>query len=83
MYFVSLNDHSDYYNFYDPYEIIVNFSNLSVTKVTPDKNLETANVKATFLIVNYQQPKQNCLGEITDNMIWSTMFIVVLILIIL
>ena len=71
-YFVSFEQHSDYYNFYNPEEIIENFLNLFSLKFVLKPNLNKAKIKATFSILNFQPPEQNGFLEITDSRIWST-----------
>lgn len=71
-YFKSFEQHSDYYNFYDPDEATRNFLNLFSLRFVPKSNLNKVKIKSNFSILNFQPPEQNSFVEITDGRIWST-----------
>lgn len=68
-YFVSFNEHSDFYNFYNP-DKVIDILKLVLCKIYSTKNLNEVKIKATFPIANFQPPEQNGFVEITDNRVW-------------
>ena len=58
-YFVSFEQHSGYYNFYDLDAIMENFLNLFWLKFVPKCNLNKVKIKAGFSILNFQLPEQD------------------------
>ena len=68
-YFVSFNEHSDFYNFYNP-DKVIDILKLVLCKIYSTKNLNEVKIKATFPIANFQPPEQNAFVEITDNRVW-------------
>lgn len=68
-YFVSFNEHSDFYNFYNP-DRVIDILKLVLCKIYSTKNLNEVKIKATFPIANFQPPEQNGFVEITDNRVW-------------
>ena len=68
-YFVSFNEHSDFYNFYNP-DKVIDILKLVLCKIYSTKNLNEVKIKATFPIANFQPPEQNSFVEITDNRVW-------------
>ena len=71
-YFVSFEQYSGYYNFYDPDKCIENFLNMFLLKFVPKLNLDKVKIKVTVFILSFQPSEQNGLVEITDSRIWST-----------
>lgn len=68
-YFVSFNEHSDFYNFYNP-DKVIDILKLVLCKIYSTKNLNEVKIKATLPIANFQPPEQNGFVEITDNRVW-------------
>lgn len=68
-YFVSFNEHSDFYNFYNP-DKVIDILKLVLCKIYSTKNLNEVKIKATFPIANFQPPEQNGFVEIIDNRVW-------------
>lgn len=68
-YFVSFNEHSDFYKFYNP-DKVIDILKLVLCKIYSTKNLNEVKIKATFPIANFQPPEQNGFVEITDNRVW-------------
>lgn len=68
-YFVSFNEHSDFYNFYNP-DKVIDILKLVLCKIYSTKNLNEVKIKATFPIAIFQPPEQNGFVEITDNRVW-------------
>ena len=55
-YSITFSQHSDFYNFYDPREIIPGFLRVFENRLTPRRNLERVRFKCNFTIINRQSP---------------------------